>query len=91
VAFVPHRQELARHSRHVQLYNHLVSHRVIFVMVIGEAFKLRGSPKAPPTTLLSKVRMGTEGNDLTRVKSVEMLVRAMGNPQPSSSVGPLAF
>ena len=52
----------------------------------GEAFKLRGSPKASPTTHVSKGMMGTEGNDLKRVKAGRMSESEMGNPQPSPSV-----
>jgi hypothetical protein len=32
--------------------------------VRGKAFKLRESPKASPTTLFSKGKLGNEGNDL---------------------------
>ncbi len=47
----------------------------------GEAFKLRGSPKASPTTHFSKGKLGTEGNDLKSVvKAVRMIEREMGNP-----------
>ena len=70
------------------VFNHLVVTQVINSQCCDgdrEAFKLRGSPKAPPTTLLSKGKKGTEGNDLTRVISVEILERGMGNPQPSPS------
>ena len=56
-------------------------------LFIGEAFKLRGSPKASSTTHFSKEMLGTEGNDLKSVvKAKRMIEREMGNPQPSPSV-----
>ena len=53
---------------------------------VARPLKLRESPKASPTILISKGVLETEGNVLPRVTAVRMIEREMGNPQPSPSV-----
>jgi hypothetical protein len=59
---------------------------VLFCRSVARPLKLRESPKASPTILISKGVLETEGNVLPRVTAVRMIEREMGNPQPSPSV-----
>ena len=58
----------------------------LFCRSVARPLKLRESPKASPTILISKGMLETEGNVLKRVIAVRMIESEMGNPQPSPSV-----